>query len=68
MSESQQFICDRSHSMIDYLDEVQASIRYLRKSTGISLEEKRQFFKSCNINFGSSALCLSGGASFGYCR
>jgi predicted acylesterase/phospholipase RssA len=30
------------------------------------LDEKRRFFKSANRNVGSSALCLSGGATFGY--
>ena len=40
----------------------------MRESKSVSTEEKRMFFKNCNINFGSSALCLSGGASFGYCK
>lgn len=38
----------------------------MRESTEATLEEKKRFFKSANKNFGSSALCLSGGASFGY--
>ncbi|KZS97703.1 patatin-domain-containing protein [Sistotremastrum niveocremeum HHB9708] len=49
-----------------YLEEVQTCLEYVRNSPQLSLEEKRQFLKSANTNFGSSALCLSGGASFGY--
>ncbi|KAH9943430.1 acyl transferase/acyl hydrolase/lysophospholipase [Epithele typhae] len=29
-------------------------------------DQKKRFFKSANANLGTSALCLSGGASFGY--
>jgi hypothetical protein len=38
------------------------------KTQQISIDEKKRFFKSANTNFGLSALCLSGGASFGYCK
>lgn len=38
----------------------------IRTATDVSLEEKRSFFRGVNKNYGSSALCLSGGASFGY--
>ena len=33
----------------------------------LSDEEKARFFRHCSKNFGATALCLSGGASFGYC-
>ena len=43
-----------------------ASIDFVRTATNVSPEEKRAFFRAVNKNYGSSALCLSGGASFGY--
>ncbi|KAG8834874.1 hypothetical protein FRC17_006619 [Serendipita sp. 399] len=49
-----------------YISEVESAIDFVRRSPDISLDEKRRFFKSANRNVGSSALCLSGGASFGY--
>ena len=50
-----------------YFDEQQKALEYIRKSPDLSNEEKKRFFKSANTNLGSSALCLSGGGSFGYC-
>ena len=49
-----------------HIKEVAASLDFLRTATDVPLEEKRAFFRSVNKNYGSSALCLSGGASFGY--
>ncbi|CAE6523164.1 unnamed protein product [Rhizoctonia solani] len=49
-----------------YLDEVTAALVYIRETPQLSPEEKRRFFRSANKNLGASALCLSGGASFGY--
>ncbi|KAF7432968.1 hypothetical protein PC9H_004912 [Pleurotus ostreatus] len=49
-----------------YFDELQSALTYIRESPELSLDEKRRFFKSANANLGISALCLSGGASFGY--
>ena len=34
----------------------------------MSIEEKARFFRYSAKNLGASALCLSGGASFGYCE
>ncbi len=50
-----------------YIDEVENALQYIRETPEISNEEKKRFFKSANTNLGTSALCLSGGASFGYC-
>ncbi|KAI9574442.1 patatin-domain-containing protein [Boletus coccyginus] len=49
-----------------YHDEQERALRFVRESTELSNEEKKRFFKSATANFGTSALCLSGGASFGY--
>jgi hypothetical protein len=50
-----------------YIDEQVKGLRYIRESTAISIEEKKRFYRSINTNLGATALCLSGGASFGYC-
>lgn len=49
-----------------YITEVEQSLTYIRRTPKLSVEEKRRFFRTANRNLGSSALCLSGGASFGY--
>ncbi|KAH7105702.1 patatin-domain-containing protein [Auriculariales sp. MPI-PUGE-AT-0066] len=49
-----------------YLEEVVAALQYIRRTSKLTSEEKRRFFRTANRNLGSSALCLSGGASFGY--
>ena len=45
---------------------VSQSLAFIRNNDSIPLEQKRLLFKSFNRNFGQSALCLSGGGSFGY--
>ncbi|GAA5856076.1 hypothetical protein JCM8547_002968 [Rhodosporidiobolus lusitaniae] len=52
----------------EYIDEVTRSIEYIRHAPPslIPLDEKADFFRSVAKNLGASALCLSGGASFGY--
>ncbi|GAA6019369.1 hypothetical protein JCM10207_001274 [Rhodosporidiobolus poonsookiae] len=52
----------------EYVDEVTRSLTYLRSSPPSALppEDKADFFRSVAKNLGASALCLSGGASFGY--
>lgn len=55
-------------SHIAYFDELEKSLNYIRQTPDLSVDEKRRFFKSANTNLGVSALCLSGGASFGYCE
>ncbi|KAF7301676.1 Patatin-like phospholipase domain-containing protein [Mycena indigotica] len=49
-----------------YFDEQERAIELIRNSSELTLDEKRRFFKAANTNLGISALCLSGGASFGY--
>ncbi|KAF9515224.1 hypothetical protein BS47DRAFT_1316199 [Hydnum rufescens UP504] len=53
-------------SIESYLNEVESALSYIRTSPDISLEEKRRFYRNANRNIGSSALCFSGGASFGF--
>ncbi|GAA5860326.1 hypothetical protein JCM1840_002863 [Sporobolomyces johnsonii] len=52
----------------EYVDEVTRSIEYIRTvpPSLLPLEDKADFFRSVAKNLGASALCLSGGASFGY--
>ncbi|KAK4705122.1 hypothetical protein P7C70_g1096, partial [Phenoliferia sp. Uapishka_3] len=52
----------------EYVDEVARSIAFMRAAptTAISIEEKAKFFRYAAKNLGATALCLSGGASFGY--
>ncbi|KAF8655297.1 hypothetical protein AX16_003196 [Volvariella volvacea WC 439] len=49
-----------------YHDEQEKALQFIRESPDLSPEEKKKFFKSANTNLGITALCLSGGASFGY--
>ena len=50
----------------DFLEELLASIKYLLKSPLLSQDEKYALAKRMHTNFGRTALCLSGGASFAY--
>jgi len=50
----------------DYVDEVSTSLRFLLFSQQLTQEDKRSLFKHLSTNFGSTALCLSGGATFAY--
>lgn len=49
-----------------YFTELEKAVEFVRDSPELSLDEKKKFFKSANANLGITALCLSGGASFGY--
>ncbi|KAI0761733.1 hypothetical protein BC629DRAFT_1726055 [Irpex lacteus] len=49
-----------------YVNEQERAIEFIRNSPDISNEEKKRFFKNANTNLGTTALCLSGGATFGY--
>ncbi|CAM0136842.1 hypothetical protein VKS41_007423 [Umbelopsis sp. WA50703] len=50
----------------DYVDEVTKSINAFAHNSHVSLEERQLAFKLFSKNYGRTALCLSGGASFGY--
>ncbi|POW05747.1 hypothetical protein PSTT_09536, partial [Puccinia striiformis] len=50
----------------NYVDEVEKSIIYIRETPHISAQEKNSFFRRTAKNLGTSALCLSGGGTFGY--
>ncbi|KAG6836520.1 hypothetical protein H0H93_007197 [Arthromyces matolae] len=49
-----------------YFTELEKTLEFVRETPDLSMDEKKRFFKSANTNLGISALCLSGGASFGY--
>ncbi|KIS71106.1 uncharacterized protein UMAG_01017 [Mycosarcoma maydis] len=49
-----------------YLAEIETALEYIEKTDKVSLETKRSFYRTVSKNLGRSALCLSGGASFGY--
>ncbi|KAH9826855.1 patatin-like phospholipase domain-containing protein [Teratosphaeria destructans] len=50
----------------NYVDEVATSLRFLLHSNQMSQESKRSLSKHLSTNFGRTALCLSGGATFAY--
>ncbi|KAK3190984.1 hypothetical protein K4F52_002933 [Lecanicillium sp. MT-2017a] len=50
----------------NFVDEVERSLKFLLKTRQLEMEEKRLLFKHAQANFGRTALCLSGGASFAY--
>ncbi|KAI1320009.1 hypothetical protein EDD11_002340 [Mortierella claussenii] len=50
----------------EYVQEVTASLQAVTESKQLTDEEKRSFLKSIYKNYGRTALCLSGGAGFGY--
>ncbi|KAI9931638.1 hypothetical protein ASPWEDRAFT_49601 [Aspergillus wentii DTO 134E9] len=50
----------------EYIDEVHACMQVVLDSKQISNEDKYQHFKHLDTNFGRTALCLSGGATFAY--
>lgn len=50
----------------EYIDEVRACIQLVLDTKEIDKEEKKQHFKHLDTNFGRTALCLSGGATFAY--
>ncbi|KAJ4286133.1 hypothetical protein N0V90_013482 [Kalmusia sp. IMI 367209] len=50
----------------DFIDESERSLTFLLNSPKLSQENKRAMFKHLSTNFGRTALCLSGGATFAY--
>ncbi|KAF2399565.1 patatin-domain-containing protein [Trichodelitschia bisporula] len=49
-----------------FVEEVEASLQLLNRTQQLSTEDKRSLFKHLHTNYGRSALCLSGGATFAY--
>ncbi|RDI85952.1 hypothetical protein Vi05172_g4188 [Venturia inaequalis] len=49
-----------------FVDEVETSLALLLRTTRLDAESKRLLFKHLHTNFGRTALCLSGGATFAY--
>ncbi|EQL03149.1 hypothetical protein G6O67_003253 [Ophiocordyceps sinensis] len=54
------------HLVQNFVDEVEASVRFLHETKQLDMEEKRLLFKHVHANYGRTALCLSGGAAFAY--
>ncbi|WYZ40758.1 hypothetical protein EsH8_IV_001099 [Colletotrichum jinshuiense] len=50
----------------NFIDEVERSIKFVLSTKQLTMEEKRSIFKGMYANYGRTALCLSGGASFAY--
>ncbi|KAL4806914.1 acyl transferase/acyl hydrolase/lysophospholipase [Aspergillus unguis] len=50
----------------DYIDEVHACIKVVSESRLAKNQDKYNHFKHLDTNFGRTALCLSGGATFAY--
>ncbi|KAK4123790.1 patatin-domain-containing protein [Parathielavia appendiculata] len=50
----------------NFIDEVERSVKFLIDTKQLSKEEKRIMFKGICANYGRTALCLSGGATFAY--
>ncbi|CAK7205559.1 hypothetical protein SEUCBS139899_008336 [Sporothrix eucalyptigena] len=49
-----------------FVDEVERSLLFLIQTNQLDASEKRALFKRLYANYGRTALCLSGGASFAY--
>lgn len=49
-----------------YLCEVEDALGYIQQTDKVSPQTKRSFYRGVQKNMGRSALCLSGGGSFGY--
>ncbi|KAE8148512.1 patatin-like phospholipase domain-containing protein [Aspergillus avenaceus] len=50
----------------EYMDEVEQCIELISSNKQIRNEDKHHHFKHLDTNFGRTALCLSGGATFAY--
>ena len=50
----------------DFVEELYAALLYLLRSAELKREDKYSLSKHLYTNFGSTALCLSGGATFSY--
>ena len=50
----------------DYVDEMSTGLRFIFSSSQLTQAEKHDLAKHLSTNFGQTALCLSGGASFAW--
>ncbi|CAO2657542.1 Nn.00g036680.m01.CDS01 [Neocucurbitaria sp. VM-36] len=50
----------------NFVDEAEKSLAFLLHTTQLDADTKRGLFKHLGTNFGRTALCLSGGATFAY--
>ncbi|CAI4218349.1 unnamed protein product [Parascedosporium putredinis] len=50
----------------NYIDESEKTIKFLMNTKQLPNDERRVLFKHMHANFGRTALCLSGGATFAY--
>jgi predicted acylesterase/phospholipase RssA len=50
----------------NFINEVHTSLKFLQDTKQLDKESKRSLFKHLHTNFGRTALCLSGGATFAY--
>ncbi|KAF2672759.1 patatin-domain-containing protein [Microthyrium microscopicum] len=49
-----------------FVDEAETSLSFLEKTKQLELDTKHHMWKHIQTNFGRTALCLSGGATFAY--
>ncbi|KAF2751743.1 patatin-domain-containing protein [Sporormia fimetaria CBS 119925] len=49
-----------------FVDELEACLKFLLETPQLDQDSKREMFKHLSTNFGRTALCLSGGATFAY--
>lgn len=54
------------HLAQEFVDELQESLAYLLHTSALSQGEKYSLARHLHTNFGRTALCLSGGATFAY--
>jgi predicted acylesterase/phospholipase RssA len=54
------------HLVQEYLDEVHLCLEWLLNTRDLTKEVKYRHFRHLDTNFGRTALCLSGGATFAY--
>lgn len=50
----------------DFVEQIHGALQAVSENGMITKEEKQQFFKHLDTNYGRTALCLSGGATFAY--
>ncbi|KAL9605812.1 MAG: hypothetical protein Q9179_000998 [Wetmoreana sp. 5 TL-2023] len=50
----------------DFINELHASLQFLLQNSNLSQADKSSLAKHLHTNFGQTALCLSGGATFAY--